>query len=148
MRKHLYLALIAAIFCSCTVSQKRKEKRDLSKSSYLLKNKDRLRDAVAFSLEFSLENSIKEFDVDEIADRKMRKLVSDFGSNVDIHYNTDDDVYDSTVTFKVLNLSGVHEVIYCFAANPLERKTYSNQSNALVKVTENIYYVRRPFPMM
>src|SRR5262245_43116328 len=100
MLKTTSLLLFAAITCwSCSVSQKRKEKKDRSMANYLMKNKDRLKDAVAFSLEFSLEHNISEFMDDDIADRKMRRLVTDFGANVYIRYNYSDDVYDSTVTF-------------------------------------------------
>ena len=143
-----YILFTALAFCSCTVSKKVQDKRDRSMIDYVEKNKERLHDAAAFAIGFTLDEISKEFYVDEIPDRNMKRLLSDFGYRINVRYNSDVDLYDSTVTFNITNFSGVKEIIYCFAANPVNRIPFSDRNQALFKITNNIYYTRRPFPMM
>ena len=143
-----YVFFIAFVFCSCTVSKEVQDKRDRSIIDYVEKNKERLHDAAAFAIGFTWDERSKEFNVKEIPDGKMKRLLSNFGSQVSVYYNMDGGLYDSTVTFSITNLSGVKEIIYCFAVNPINRVPFSDHNEALFKITNNIYYTRRPFPMM
>jgi len=143
-----YMLFLAFAFCSCTVSKKIQDKRDRSMIDYVEKNKERIHDAAAFAIGFTLDDRSKEFYVNEIPDRKMKRLLSDFGYRINVYYNMGGDLYDSTVTFNITTLSGVKEIIYCFAVNPVNRIPYLNRNQALFKITNNIYYTRRPFPMM
>jgi hypothetical protein len=115
---------------------------------YVEKNKERLRDAAAFAIGFTWDDRSKEFYVNEIPDRKMKRLLSDFGYQIKVYYNMDGDLYDSTVTFNITNLWGVKEIIYCLAVNPVNRIPFVNRNQALFKINNSIYYTRRPFPMM
>ena len=144
----LYLLFIAFLSCSCTVSKKVQDKQDRSMIDYVEKNKVRIHDAAAFAIGFTWDERSKEFYINEVPDRKMKQLLSDFGYRINVYYNMGGDLYDSTVTFNITNLWGVKEIIYCFAVNPANRAPYVNRNQALFKITSNIYYVRRPFPMM
>ena len=124
------------------------DKQDRSMVDYVGRNKERLHDAAAFAIGFTWDEKSREFYVTEIPDRKMKRLLSDFGYHINVHYNMDGDLYDSTVTFNKTNFWGVKEIIYCFAVNPVNRIPFSNRNQALFKITNNIYYARRPFPMM
>ncbi len=143
-----YIPFIAFTFCSCTVSKKVQDKRDRTVIDYVEKNQERLRDAAAFAIGFTWDERLKEFNVKEVLDREMKRLLSDFGSQVSVYYNMDGGLYDSTVTFSITNLSGVKEIIYSFAVNPVNRVPFSSHNNALFKITESIYFARRPFPLM
>ncbi len=149
MRTGIYILLIVVIFNACVVSQSKREKQDRSYTSYILKNKDRIKDAAALAIELTWDKPSKEFESKSVRNKKDRKLLAGFGSTVIVHYSMRyDEVYDSTVIFKTIDFSGVHEIIYCFAAKSVERVTHSTQSDALIKVADNIYYARRPFPLM
>ena len=115
---------------------------------YVEKNKERLHDAAVFAIGFTWDERSKEFNVNEIPDKKMKRLLSDFGYRINVYYNMGGDLYDSTVTFNITNLFGVKEIIYCFAVNPVSRIPFSDRNQALFKISNNIYYTRRPFPMM
>ena len=143
-----YMLFIAFAFCSCTVSKKVQDKQDRTRIEYVEKNKERLHDAAAFAIGFTWDDRVKEFTVNEIPDRKMRRLLSDFGYSINVYYNKGGDLHDSTVTFNITNFWGVKEIIYCFAVNPVNRTPFINRNQALFKITNNIYYTRRPFPMM
>src|SRR5215204_520686 len=98
MVHRFYMIIIAFAFCSCTVSKKGQDRRDRSMIDYVEKNKGRIHDAAAFAIGFTWEEKLKEFNVNEVPDKRMKRLLSDFAFTIEVHYNMNGDLYDSTVT--------------------------------------------------
>lgn len=148
MRYVIFLIVTTTAFSACSVSLSKKTKQDDETVEFLIRNKDKLKQAVAFAIAHTWDSRTERFEVKSIDDPKNRRLLSNFGSEVIVRYQAGDENYDSSVTFKRIDFSGVHEVIYYFAINPVARGDYSEHDNAVRRVSENICYCRRPFPFM
>ena len=108
-----------------------------------------MEEMVKYVLLFGKENGTREFNVEGVADRQVRKKLYNLGVRVDITYFSPGE-YDSTVTFKIINFSGVYEYIFDFATIPRRYGDIGKPggSTVIIRVTDRIYYSRRPFPLM
>lgn len=128
-----------------------KETLDNRHTAYIKKNEALVKEMAEFAILFCRENNINSFSAAEINDRTMRKKMTNLGASIQVYYkNGGEDFYDSTVTFKTINFSGVVEYVYDFAATPrnFSSDTKNGGGEYTGQINERVYYRRRPFPMM
>lgn len=136
-----------ALLGSCSPS--RYAKKDAAHVKYAKEHAALVEEMVKYVLIFGKEHQTREFNVEVVADRSVRRKLYSLGARVDITYFSPG-VYDSTVTFKTINFSGVYEYMFDFATRPRRYgdKGQPGNSSVMIQVTDRIYYSRRPFPMM
>ena len=133
--------------------------RESADSSYVksgLKNEATITELATMAVAYTLETNIHQFRTDTLSDKEIRKKFrkSGYGDLVTVtfaknNYRTLYDNIDSTVIFERVSFKGAIEIIYDFAAvkKNLSDDTASNDY-ILKRITDRIYYRRRPFPLM
>lgn len=134
---------------SCILS-KRATDRSIKKS--LTKNPARVKEAAEFAVSVTYGKKETSFEAKDVVDKDMREKINRLGSSVRVHYKDGDysEIPDSNVTFVTITLFGVTEIIYDFAS---VARNFTDQTNDwkqyyFVKISDRIYYRRRPVPMM
>jgi hypothetical protein len=151
LRYGCILATAIGMLAGCKSSQ---NPASVPETRYLRENADEIESMVKYCLLFSMDNNVTYFDIDSLANNSTKKKLSSYGTSVQIIYDdeyTSSTDFDSTVIFKRITLlHGVREVIFDFAAKTKDREVYFTRRRDpyLIKVTDRIYYRRRPFPMM
>jgi hypothetical protein len=151
LRYGCILATAIGILTGCKSSQ---NPASVPETRYLRENADEIESMVKYCLLFGMENNITFFEIDSLANNSTKKKLSWYGTSVQIKYDdeyTSSTDFDSTVIFtRTTLLRGVREVIFDFSARTKDRDVYFTRRRDpyLIKVTDRIYYRRRPFPIM
>jgi hypothetical protein len=151
LRYSCLLVALTAMLVSCISSKKA---ATVPETRYLLENAGEIEALVKYCLLFGIDNRVTYFEIDSLANNSTKRKLSSYGSSVQITYDdkyTSSTDFDSTVIFKRITLlHGVREVIFDFAEQTKEREVYftSRRDPYLIRVTDRIYYRKRPFPMM
>jgi hypothetical protein len=147
-------SIIINITCSfllsgCVLS---KNATDKSAITYIEKNPALIKEAAAFAILATLGDEPNEFKAEDIIDPVMRKKISSLGTVVTVFYkaNSYSEIPDSNVTFKTITIFGVKEVIFDFAAavRHFKNEESNKKEYYFIRISDRIYYRRRPVPMM
>src|SRR5262249_38326206 len=133
----------------CTLSKKSTDK---SVTKYVLQNTGLVKEAAEFAVKVTYEQSNKGFNAKDVQDPTMKRKIESLGSSVYVNYEggAQYEIPDSSVTFETITLAGVTEIVYDFATKPREfsNNTRNRREYYFVRLTDRIYYRRRPIPMM
>lgn len=150
LRYSFVLAVMGMILPACMSSKKA---ATVPNTDYLRENAGEIEKLVKDCLLFGRDNDVTLFDIDSLTNTATKKKLSSYAALVQIVYSSNYAgafTFDSTVVFTKITLAGVREVIFDFAEKTKDLDVYftSRRNPYLIKVTDRIYYRRRPFPMM
>jgi hypothetical protein len=110
-----------------------------------------IKEMAEYAVMFCIENKVSEFNTLTIADNKIRKKMARLGETIYVTYSNSCCFSDSSVTFHEVSIGqGVREFIYDFKTKPRNdgSEPYISKESATIRVSERIYYRKRPFPVM
>lgn len=147
-------ALFLALMTPACLSSRESMDNSYVKSG--IKNEATITGLATLAVGYSLETNIHRFRTDTLPDPETRKKFkkSGYGGLVTVTFANNNyrplyDNIDSTVIFESITFRGVIEIIFDFAA---VKKNLSDDTAAndcvLKRITDRIYYRRRPFPLM
>lgn len=105
-------------------------------------------------VKYAIENGQRKYNADEIGDKKIKKLLTDFGCYyIEVNYKNFSEGYDSTVILKRYGIPffGIkEEIIADFAYQPRNYTTDSRKDkyHKFSKLSERIYYKKSEVPAM
>lgn len=145
--------LLAMLASACFTSR---ESIDNSQVKYGIKNEATIKELATLAVTYALETNKHWFHTDTLPDLATRKKFKQSGYGGDVTVTFSNNNYrtlygdiDSTVIFKNITLRGVLEIIYDFSA---VKKNFTDDTSSsdyvLRRLTDRIYYRRRPFPLM
>lgn len=140
--------LLAAALSGCIAS---KRSTDKAIARQVTRNVAFVKEAAEFAVSVTYNKPETSFWAKDVADKRMQRKIASLGNEVRVTYNgSQDEIPDSTVTFRSMTLFGVTEIIYDFAAAPRQvpANTKNRKDYYFVKLAERIYYRRTPVPMM
>jgi hypothetical protein len=149
--RYIFLSAgLSLVLPSCVSSKKA---ATFPNTDFLRENAGEIETLVKDCLLFGRDNGVTFFDIDSLTNTTTKKKLSSYAASVQIVYSSNYAgafTFDSTVVFTRITLAGVREVIFDFAEKTKELDVYftSRRNPYLIKVTDRIYYRRRPFPMM
>lgn len=147
-KPRLFILLPLLVFLpGCFVS---KMDSDESHVTFARKNAGMIKEMAEYAVLFCETNKLHSFAAGQVANKAVRKKISRLGNEITVFYNGYEVTTDSVVTFKYITLlHGVQEYAYDFSLVPKNIGDQRQPGETLRRqVTERIYYIRRPFPIM
>ncbi|TDW96357.1 hypothetical protein EDB95_4185 [Dinghuibacter silviterrae] len=125
------------LFSSCIPSMKAWDRQHVRRYA---KHADDIRALGKFSVDYSSHNAWREFLIDTIQNKTLKKRFHSVGIYGSVSVN----LRDSTVTFSRLYLRGLLDLVYVWAKVPPDSAKYKDYT----RVADGLYYLQGDFPLM